>query len=91
MILVHTIVDHDDRLYAYEVPAFSILPRILWRSGQAEFIRAEIILRDMRRYTIAVPVIFGLFRYSDIGRSCTFTAISTGRPRRDLEAIASRS
>ncbi|KYM88080.1 hypothetical protein ALC53_03182 [Atta colombica] len=54
MILVHTIVDHGDRL-RLRSPAFSILPRILWRSGQGEFICAEILLRDMRRYTIAVP------------------------------------
>lgn len=90
MILVHTIVDHDDRL-RLRGPVFSILPRILWRSGQGEFIRAEILLRDMQRYAIAVPVIFGLFRYSDIGGSCTFATISTGRLRRDLQAIASRS
>ncbi|EGI67511.1 hypothetical protein G5I_03904 [Acromyrmex echinatior] len=54
MILVHTIVDHDDRL-RLRSPAFSILPQILWRSGQGEFICAEILLRDMQRYTIAVP------------------------------------
>lgn len=90
MILVHTIVARDDRL-RLQSPAFSILPRILRRSDQGEFIRAKILLRDMQRYTIAVPVIFGLFRYNDIGGSCTFVAISTERPPYDLEAIASRS
>lgn len=77
-------------VYAYEVlPSRSCHGSS--GAGRTEFIRAEILLPDMQRYTIAAPAIFGLFRYSDIGGSCTFAAISTKRPRRNLEAIASRS
>jgi len=77
MMPVRTIVNRDDRLRLQDA-AFSILPAV------ARLIRAEILLPDMQRYTIITLVIFGLFRYSDIGESRAFAAISTGRPRRDL-------
>jgi len=77
MMPVRAIVNQDDRL-RLQSPAFSILPAV------AQLIRAEILLPDMQRYTIITLLIFGLFRYSDIGETRAFAAISTGRPRRDL-------
>jgi len=74
---VRAIVNQDDRL-RLQSSAFSILPAV------AQLIRAEILLPDMKRYTIITLVIFGLFRYSDIGETRAFAAISTGRSRRDL-------
>lgn len=48
MILVHTIVDHGDRVYAYEVlPSRSPATDPLALAGLNLF-RAEILLPDMR-------------------------------------------